>query len=56
MQVDYCASVKVHKLNMSVILSVQAFAICNMNVFETVNCVGNQMIWKSVLIKRGTLG
>lgn len=56
MQVDDCASVKVHKLNLAVILSVQAFAICNTNIFETVNFVGNQVIWKLVLIKRGTLG
>jgi len=56
MQVDDCASVKVHNLNLAVILSVQAFALCNMNIFETVNFVGNQMIWKLVLIKRRTLG
>jgi hypothetical protein len=56
MQVDDCASVKVHKLNLAVILSVQAFAICNMNIFVTVDCVGNQMVWKLDLIKRGTLG
>lgn len=56
MQVDDRASVKVHKLNLAVILSVQAFAICNTNIFETVNFVGNQVIWKLVLIKRGTLG
>jgi hypothetical protein len=56
MQVDDCASLKVHKLSLAVILSVQAFAICNTNIFVTVNCVGNQMIWKLVLIRRGTLG
>jgi Na+/glutamate symporter len=56
MQVDDCASVKVHKLNLAVILSVQAFAMCNMNIFVTINCLGNQLIWKLVLIKRGTLG